>query len=226
MQEKILVTGANGFIGSEICRLGVLMGHKVVGVARKGRGSLKEGWADKVEWVKADVLKPEDWAVNLQGCKAVIHCVSIIRESGKDSTYQRVNIGTAEVVAREAEKAGVAKVIYLSVNSQVSILPAFYESKRKAEEALKGHSYQLAILRSGLVYGERRAPTILAGNALKAFGSLPLIGKTMRQNSPLSVWQVATAALVSAFDDGVEGILNVETIEKLAQRKLRNFAAK
>jgi NADH dehydrogenase len=222
MQNKIVVLGGSGFIGSEICRLGALLDLQVVSVSRKGKPQDAGEWADKVEWVSADALEPEKWAGQLAGSRALIHCVSVIL--GGADTFQRVNVGTAKVVAEQADKAGVPKVVYLSVNEQIAMLPIYFQSKRQAEKALQGHNFELAILRPGLVYGPRRAPTELAGTMLKTLEIVPVVGGLLRRNTPLSVKQVAAATLHAALKKDVQGILNVETLEKLATKSLKNAA--
>jgi hypothetical protein len=55
--------------------------------------------------------------------------------------------------------------------------------------------------------------------------NVPGIGKMLQKNRPLSVRQVASAAIQAALKDEIQGLLNIAAIEKLAQVKLRTLAA-
>src|SRR5690625_5463142 len=88
---KIFVTGASGFIGTEICRVAVMEGHSVVGLVRTGRPENVDSWADQVTWVQGNALVPDDWRDALEGADAVIHTVGILREKSQDRKSTRLN---------------------------------------------------------------------------------------------------------------------------------------
>ena len=80
MSAKLVVLGGNGFIGREVCRQAIEHGHRVVGLGRSGRPAVSASWAGRVDWVAADVLRPEDWRGHLDGATAVVHSIAILRE--------------------------------------------------------------------------------------------------------------------------------------------------
>ena len=55
---KIVVTGANGFIGSYLCKYLLSKGHDVVGISRKFHESVKKALS-LAELLEYDVLSPE-----------------------------------------------------------------------------------------------------------------------------------------------------------------------
>src|SRR5690625_3255840 len=90
-------------------------GHSVVGLVRTGRPENGDSWADQVTWVQGNALVPDDWRDALEGADAVIHTVGILREKSQDGrTYERINGDAAEIVAWEAEQAGVEHFVFLS----------------------------------------------------------------------------------------------------------------
>src|SRR5690554_2375007 len=100
MQRRtICVLGGSGFLGKEICRLIVAMGHQAVSVSRGGRTSLgaasrEQPWIEGVEWVRADILDAAGrvgaWKGALAGCDALIHAVGIGQQE-KDRKSTRLN---------------------------------------------------------------------------------------------------------------------------------------
>ncbi|KAG6496580.1 hypothetical protein ZIOFF_044448 [Zingiber officinale] len=70
--EKLLVLGGNGFIGSHVCKEALDQGLSVSSLSRSGRSSIREQWADKVEWRQGSLLVPETWRDALNDVTAVV----------------------------------------------------------------------------------------------------------------------------------------------------------
>ncbi len=184
---KVLVTGANGFIGRALC------------------GEFKERGEHVFEWVGADDIGPAtDWTQALKGVEVVIHLaarVHIVNDPAVNpiDVFRKVNVLGTEQLARMAARAGVKRFIFISsvkVNGEGANLPytekdapqpqdAYSISKREAEDALACLAAQIGlqtvILRPPLVYG----PGVKANfkNLIKIVGAgLPLPFKGI-QNS-------------------------------------------
>ena len=84
--EKVLITGGAGFIGSNIALKLLAKGYSVVvldSLSEQIHGSEPEHTSplyisikDKVEFIKGDVNKREDWMEALDGVNYVIHLAS------------------------------------------------------------------------------------------------------------------------------------------------------
>lgn len=179
MGESILVTGANGFIGSALCRRLRTEGIAVRGGGRdrsgipKGDGSRGEG----VEWAMLhDRSTDAETHQALQGVRAVIHLaarVHVMTDRAADplGEFRRVNRDWPERLARAAAEEGVRRFVYLSsikVNGEDSAAPFTEQdvpaprdpygiSKWEAEQALAAVSsetgLETVVIRSPLVYG-------------------------------------------------------------------------
>ena len=223
---KLLVTGGNGFIGQEVCRIAVGDGHEVVSVARSGRPETDAPWADEVAWVRANVLDPEAWRDHLGGCGAVVHCIGIVSEKPEQGvTFERINGDAADVASWEAEHAGVGRFVFISAAAKPpGVSPRFLSSKRQAESTLRGRGLEESILRPALVYGPGRPPSVVVGTLLKGLSQVPGLGRRLRPNRPLHVDQVALAAVRAATEPGYQGVIDVDNIDYLADEAWRLYA--
>ena len=175
-RKYVLVTGANGFIGSEICRKLLAEGRSVKGVVRSpDRLSIVP---DKVVPVLIGTINGDtDWGVILNNVNVVVHSAGVAHKTDKRATedlveYRRVNVIGTERLARACSKAGVRRFVFLSsigVNGEFirekpftendvpSPMSAYAVSKLEAEQALREVSrktgMEVVILRLPLVYG-------------------------------------------------------------------------
>ena len=223
---KLLVTGGNGFIGQEVCRIAVGDGHQVISIARSGRPEIAAPWTDEVEWVAANVLEPETWRDHLAGCDAVIHCVGIIAEKPEQGvTFERLNGDAADVASWEAEHAGAGRFVLVSAAANPpGVSSRYLSSKRQAESAVRGRSFESAILRPAIVYGPARPASVFVGKVLQGVGRLPVVGDAVNENRPLHVDQVALAAVRAATEEGFGGTIDISNIEYLAGAQWRLYA--
>ncbi len=169
---RILVTGANGWIGTALCRHLLLEGHEVVGVTRQPC----ELAAGAVRW-----HAPEDDFVGLEQSwpagdvfDAVVHLaarVHVMREHGAQALarYETSNCMASERVARLAAARGVRRFVFVSSikalgesdhgqaldeSSPAQPEDPYGISKLHAEKALRNiGGIELTIVRSPLVYG-------------------------------------------------------------------------
>jgi NAD(P)H-binding len=83
---RILVVGGTGFVGSHFCKQAILAGHEVYSLSRRGKlyendaGQMGE-WASQVEWIKGDVMNPEDYQTTLTKVDSVVHSMGILLEN-------------------------------------------------------------------------------------------------------------------------------------------------
>jgi uncharacterized protein YbjT (DUF2867 family) len=153
---RILVTGATGYIAGRLVPHLLEAGHDVRVVARDRRRVQDRAWADRVEIVEADLLRPDTLPPALEGMDAAYYLVhSMCGE--KDF---------AEVDRRAArhfvEAAGELKqVIYLG-----GLLPSAFDPGSSDSEHLASRAEVGEILREGLPTTELRAgPIIGSGSA-------------------------------------------------------------
>ena len=171
---KVLVTGANGFVGRALCAEALVRGMQVCGSVR-GNCDLPAG----VEGVVVgEVDDSTNWQGALNGCDVVIHLaarVHVMHERAKNplEAFRRVSVQGAEHLARTAVASGVKRFVYVSsvkVNGEETLSGTSYAerdmpmpqdaygvSKWEAEQALHHVAdetgLEVVIVRPPLVYG-------------------------------------------------------------------------
>ena len=112
----ILVTGANGLLGSYLVKELVKKGERVRGLKRAGSDlSLLDGYADKVEWVQGDVRDIFSLEEAMKGVTRVYHIAALISMQPRDlGLMLSINAeGTANVV-NAALGSNIEKLLYVS----------------------------------------------------------------------------------------------------------------
>ncbi len=214
--SSLVVTGANGQIGRSLLRA---YGAGALALVRSPRAAsaLSDLRAD-VRVV--DVRDADALALAAAGCEAWIHLAGILKQT-RSARYVDAHERMAEVVARAAAKAGIARVASLSILGAVPDSPnECLASKGRADEILLGGGVPATVLRVPMVLG----PGEIAAHALRAQASAPLAllvrgGATLEQ--PIDTRDVVAALGLAARDRSGERLaLDLAGPESLAHREL------
>ena len=118
---KVLVTGANGHIGSHTVRYLLEAGHDVVAFVRES-ADLRSLEGLDVTYAKGDVTDPESIDKAIQGCEVVVHLAAVYKTWAKDpADIVEPAVKGAENIFRAAKKAGVKRVVYTSSMASVGV---------------------------------------------------------------------------------------------------------
>lgn len=218
MKQHILITGGNGFVGKQICKLANRYSIPIVSISRSGypKGISEEEYSN-VKWITGDVFSPDTWKEHLANCSAVIHSIGIIEEiPEKGITFRKMILESAKIVGMAAKEAGIKKFVFISAGAAVPETPTGYmEFKIAAEEFLKTLDFDLTILKPGLIYGEERPETLFEQATIVNLLDNPDIGPQIRPNRPLHVNVVSRVALYVAIHESKHGTLSVDDMETL-----------
>lgn len=117
MSNKVLVTGASGFLGSRIVRQLVEAGEQVRALVRasSSRAALAGLPASQVEVIEGDVMIGHTIYRSLAGCDRLFHVAAQnqLWSRKPQSIIDAAVIGTREVLSA-AEKRGLRRVVYTS----------------------------------------------------------------------------------------------------------------
>lgn len=108
-----LITGASGLVGSHLIKELIKENKKVRAIYRSVIPSIKE--AEKVQWIKADILDVSSLEEAMKGAELVYHCAAKVSFSPSEiEKLHKTNVeGTANVV-NAALDVGVKKMVYTS----------------------------------------------------------------------------------------------------------------
>lgn len=147
---RIAITGGTGFVGLHTARALSDAGHEVRLVARGKRGVARPAGA---QFARADVVSGQGLAEALRGCDVVVNLVAVIRERGSQ-TFDTVNRGGAENVARAAHEAEVGHVIHLSaLGCDPDPAYPYLFTKWEGEQAIRASGVPFDVLRPSLMFG-------------------------------------------------------------------------
>ncbi len=179
MRDRILVTGANGFVGAALCRRFQETGALVRGTVRE-QAKLQQCGTSKSNDLELVVLhdrsSEDEIRHALQGIRVVVHLaarVHVMTDQAFDplQEFRRVNAGWTNQLARSAALQGIRRFVYLSsikVNGEQTAVPfteqdppkpqdPYGVSKWEAEQAIAQISTRMemetVVVRAPLVYG-------------------------------------------------------------------------
>jgi uncharacterized protein YbjT (DUF2867 family) len=231
----IVVTGGSGYVGSHIVRRLAEAGKPVRALVRSRRMAQDEGRLKgvAVEWVQADVTRPETLGPAMKGATAVIHTVAIAIEKG-GRTYETINYkGTVNVV-EASRAAGVRRLVNMCQLGADSKLPyRFLASKGRAQEVVAASDLEWTAFRPSVIWG----PEDEFANTFARLVPLtplifPIIGDEWSKFQPVWVEDVATSVVEALEDPGTIGKElelggpEVLTLEEIERRTLEALGAR
>ena len=192
---RILLTGANGFIGRYVLSKLVGAGYEVIPAVRNPAQTdaiLGKPLSLAVNFNR-DVT-PEVWTPRLAGIDAVINCAGILQGS-RGQSIDAIHNAAPKALFAACERSGVRRVIQISAIS-VGADTDYARSKLAADAALATSGLDWIILRPSLVY----ASGAYGGTALfRALAALPffipVIGKGDQLFQPIHVDDLASIIL-------------------------------
>jgi nucleoside-diphosphate-sugar epimerase len=210
---KLLVTGANGFLGSEIIQHAVGAGIDVCGMD-KGKASLS---FSGIKHYPVDILELNHLYQPMKGIQSVIHTAGLAHvfnvQPMHEADFKAVNEEGSANVAMAAGKSGVRCLILISsvslygrgigrgVDEDSPCYPegpyaiSKWQAERRAIGIAKATGMDLAILRLATAYGEGDPGNVGRLMRLIDRGKFVWIGSGSNQKSLIHKEDVARACL-------------------------------
>ncbi|MBC8048187.1 MAG: NAD-dependent epimerase/dehydratase family protein [Fimbriimonadaceae bacterium] len=111
-----LITGANGLIGSYLCRYLLQQGEKIRAIKRKNSDlSLVEDIKNAIDWVDADITDILSLEDAMHGVEKIYHAAGFISYAkNQRNNLLRINAEATANVVNVAMDKGIKKILYVS----------------------------------------------------------------------------------------------------------------
>lgn len=121
-----LVTGANGLIGSYICRAMLQAGYTLRAIRRSNSDmDLVLDIQDQIEWVEGDLLDVAKLMEQMKGIEGVVHSAAYISyDSREEAVMQKINVEGTSNVVNAALSQGIEHFLHISSVAAVGKRPS------------------------------------------------------------------------------------------------------
>ena len=220
--KLVAVTGANGWIGRQVCNYLEIHGYEVRRLMRAGV---------PVGSVHLDITAPESdpaWGKALNGCRVVVHCAAhvhrLVETMAERVLFEAVNVAGTKKLVAACETAGVSRFVLAgssavydwtvgrakAEDSPCRAATAYARSKLESENIVRGSSLDWRIARLATVFGEGDTANFwrLAGALKKRRFVIP--GRGEARKSVLSAGRAGELlGMLATQEGGRRAVLNL-----------------
>lgn len=217
---RVLVTGGTGVVGTSAVTALLQRGHSVRLLSRHASEDVEQ-WSQGVHPWPGDVASAASLAGASDDCDAVLHLAAIIEEDPPASTFARVNVEGTRNILREAERAGVARFVYVSSLGAERGSSGYQRSKKEGEALVRAFGGDWRIVRPGAVYGPGDEHFSVLLRMVRTLPVVPVVGDGEQRFQPIWHEDLAEAlAVVVERDDLARRSLAVAGRELTSQNDL------
>ena len=197
----VTVFGGSGFLGRHLVRALCKRDYRIRVAVRRPEltGHLQPlGKVGQIHAVQANVRYPASVEAAMRGADVAVNLVAILAQSGAQ-TFDAVQVGGAEAVAKAAAAAGAQMVHVSAIGADESSTSHYARAKAAGEKAVLAALPSAIIMRPSLVFGPEDQFTNRFAALARMAPALPLIGGGSMKVQPVFVGDVA-AAMADAVD--------------------------
>lgn len=226
----VSVFGGTGFLGRRLVQRLACAGTAVRVAVRhpdQAQNALHLPGMERVTVYCADVRDRSAVAGVVVGADAVVNAVSAYVETS-EVTFEAVHEKGAELLAREAAKAGVARLVLVSgIGADPESRSAYIRSRGRGERVVRDAFPGATIVRPSAMFGPGDALFATLAQLAKLLPLMPLIGAGRTRVQPVYVDDVAEAIARILVDPGAVGRTyeltgpDIYTMRELAELVLR-----
>ncbi|MCX7007465.1 MAG: NAD(P)H-binding protein [Kiritimatiellaeota bacterium] len=169
---KIIITGAFSYSGRYIAQRLLDAGHSVATLTHR-RGGPDDLFGGRVATLPLQFAQPDELVRSLEGADALINTYWT-RFGLPPLTFEVAEQNSCTLFAA-AKKAGVRRIVHISVTNAAADAPfPYYRAKARVEAALSESGVSYTVLRPTIIYGG--LDDILINNIAWALRRLPVFG--------------------------------------------------
>ncbi|WP_171123655.1 MULTISPECIES: complex I NDUFA9 subunit family protein [unclassified Ruegeria] len=227
MSKLVTIFGGSGFVGRYVARRMAGEGWRVrVAVRRPNEAMFVKtyGVVGQVEPILCNIRDDASVALAMQGADAVVNCVGVLNELGKNE-FDAVQAEGAERIARLAAQQGIAQMVHISAIGADAVSDSQYSrTKAQGEAGVLEHMPGAVILRPSVIFGTEDQFFNRFAGMTRINPFLPLVGAETKFQ-PVFVDDVAQAAVKGVLGRAPAGVYElggpeVKTFRALMQQML------
>jgi uncharacterized protein YbjT (DUF2867 family) len=201
--HAIFITGSTGLMGSHLIPALLAEGHSVRALARPASAKrLPPGCTP----VLGDALDATAYAGDVRGCDTFIHLVGVSHPSpAKAAQFREIDLSSLRIALANAQAAGVAHFIYMSVAQPAPVMKAYIAVRREGEELLRRSGLNATFIRPWYVIGPGRRWPLLLKPVYAFMETFPSTQDSARRLGLVTIEQMV-GALVHAVENPSRGI--------------------
>ncbi|GAA6160432.1 complex I NDUFA9 subunit family protein [Ruegeria sp. HU-ET01832] len=227
MSKLVTIYGGSGFVGRYVARRMANEGWRVrVAVRRPNEAMFVKpyGVVGQVEPILCNIRDDASVAAAMQGADAVVNCVGVLNELGKNA-FDAVQADGAERIARIAAEQGITRMVHISaIGADADSDSEYSQTKAQGEAGVLAHMPNAVILRPSVIFGTEDQFFNRFAGMTRMGPFLPLVGAETKFQ-PVYVDDVAKAAVQGVLGQAAAGTYElggpeVKTFRALMQQML------
>ncbi|KIC13450.1 complex I NDUFA9 subunit family protein [Leisingera sp. ANG-Vp] len=208
MSKLVTIYGGSGFVGRYIARRMAKEGWRVRVAVRRPNEAMHVkpyGVPGQVEPVLCNVRDDDSVAAVMQGADAVVNCVGVLNELGKN-TFGAIHAEGAGRIARIAAQQGIANLVHISaIGASAEAASEYARTKAAGEAAVQQHFPAAVILRPSVIFGSEDGFFNRFAGMATLSPALPIAAGGTRFQ-PVFADDVAKAAVKGVLGEAAGGI--------------------
>lgn len=224
----VTIFGGSGFVGRYVARRMAKRGWRVRVAVRRPNEAIfvrPYGNVGQVEPIQANIRDEASTRRAIEGATAVINCVGILAEYGKQK-FNPVQAEGAGRIARLSAECGVERLVHISaIGAEITSLSDYARSKARGEKAVSEAFPNATILRPSIIFGREDGFFNRFAEMAKFTPALPLVGAETKFQ-PVYVDDVAEAACRAATGDAAPGLYELGGPKVYSFRELMELMLK
>lgn len=216
-QKTIAITGANGFLGSELVKHFKKKGWHIIALVRGAKKYRQSG----VEFVEYDLSKPFD-SSTLKGADYLVHA-AYVKYDLKNPDALKINLEGAKELLKASRQHKLQHNIFISSMSAHSGAESVYgKQKLEIEKLFKGPG--CTVIRSGLIMGDGGMVKQMTA-FMKSKHMVPLMDGGKQPLQVVGVYDLARV-IEAVFERKQSGTLTIATPEVYTYKSFYKALAK